>query len=114
MAKDLKAFLTKMNEDATFAEEVKAKGKSITETEKISDEKELAVKVGKELGYEFTMGDIERLIAEDQELDDKELAKAAGGLVIGARWCWWQSYNCVFATTPLPHSDDRDDVMYYM
>ena len=114
MAKDLKAFLTRMKEDSAFAEEVKAKGKSIAEAEKISDERELLVKAGNELGYEFTMGDIERLIAEDQELDDKELAKAAGGLVIGARWCWWQSYNCVFATTPLPHSDDRDDVMYYM
>ena len=114
MAKDLKAFLTRIKEDSAFANEVREKGKSIMEAEKISSEDELAIKVGKELGYEFTMGDIERSIAEDQELDDKELAKAAGGLVIGARWCWWQSYNCVFATTPLPHSDDRDDVMYYM
>lgn len=111
MAKDLKAFLTKMREDPAFAEEAKAKGKSIAEGEKITDEKELAVKVGKELGYEFTMGDIERSIAEDQELDDKELAKAAGGVIIGNCWCWGQKYNCVFATIPLP--SDMDDPQYY-
>ena len=107
MAKDLKAFLTRLEEDSAFAEEVKAKGKSISEAEKISDDRELTVRVGAELGYEFTMGDIERNSADDQEIDDKELAKAAGGLVIGARWCWWQSYNCVFATIPLP-SDEND------
>ena len=95
MAKDLNAFLTRMKEDSAFAEEVKAKGKSISEAEKISDEKELTVRVGKELGYEFTMGDIERSIAEDQELDDKELKKAVGGTIIFG-WCWGEEYSCAF------------------
>ena len=99
MAKDLNAFLTRMNEDSAFAEEVKAKGKSIAEAEKISDEREITVKVGKELGYEFTMGDIERSIAEVQELDDKELDKVAGGKIIdidGSPWCWGEAFGCVF------------------
>ena len=99
MAKDLKAFLTKMKEDSAFAEEVKAKGKSIAEAEKISDERELTIKVGKELGYEFTMGDIERSFADDQELDDKELKKAAGGEIIdinGTPWCWGEAFGCIF------------------
>lgn len=98
MAKDLNAFLTRMNEDSAFAEEVKAKGKSIAEAEKISDDKELTIKVGKELGYEFTMGDIERNFADVQELDDKELDKVAGGEIIDwGPWCWGESFGCWFS-----------------
>jgi len=60
MAKDLKAFLIRINEDPAFAEEVRAKDASIAETENISDERELTVRVGKEMGYEFTSDDIKR------------------------------------------------------
>ena len=38
MAKDLKAFLTRIKEDSAFANEVREKGKSIMEAEKISSE----------------------------------------------------------------------------
>ena len=96
MAKDLNAFTTRMNEDSAFAEEVKAKGKSIMEAEKISSEDELAIKVGKELGYEFTMSDIDRNIAEDQEVDDKELEKVAGGGEYIEGWCWGEAWGCQF------------------
>lgn len=98
MAKDLKAFLTRLKEDSAFAEEVRTKGKSIMETEKLSDDKELTIRVGKELGYEFTMGDIERSIADDQEVDDKELKKAAGGAIIFGNWCWGEEYSCKIST----------------
>ena len=98
MTKDLKAFLTRMKEDPAFAEEVEAKGNNIAEAEKLSDGREILVKAGKELGYEFTMGDLERSIADDQELDDKELAKAAGGAIIyfpsGEPWCWGEAHDC--------------------
>ena len=98
MEKDLKAFLTRMEEDSAFAEEVKAKGDNIAEAEKLSDGREILVKAGKELGYEFTMGDLERSIADDQELDDEELAKAAGGEIIyfpsGEPWCWGEVHDC--------------------
>ena len=96
MAKDLKEFLTRIKEDSSFANEVREKGKSIMEAEKISSEDELAIKVGKELGYEFTMSDIDRNIAEDQEVDDKELAKAAGGYIDDDGWCWGESYGCIY------------------
>ena len=46
MAKDLKAFLLRINEDPAFAEEVRAKDASIAETENISDERELTVRSG--------------------------------------------------------------------
>ena len=102
MAKDLKEFLTRIKEDPAFANEVREKGKSIMEAEKISGEDELAIKVGKELGYEFTMSDIDRNIAEDQEIDDKELAKAAGGAEPTDEWCWGESYGChYFNDAPL-------------
>ena len=96
MAKDLKAFLTRIKEDSAFANEVREKGKSIMEAEKISSEDELAIKVGKVLGYEFTMSDIDRSIAEDQEIDDKELKKAAGGYISEGGWCWGESYGCSY------------------
>ena len=79
MANDLKEFLTRVREDSAFAEEVEAKGKSIIEAETISDKRELLVKVGKELSYEFTKDDIGKANADDKELSDDELAKVAGG-----------------------------------
>lgn len=71
MAKDLKAFLLRINEDPAFAEEVRAKDASIAETENISDERELTVRVGKEMGYEFTSDDIKKA--------ESKLAKLAAG-----------------------------------
>ena len=108
MDKDLKAFLTRIKEDSAFANEVREKGKSIMEAEKISSEDELAIKVGKELGYEFTLSDIDRNIAEDQEVDDKELAKVAGGVKIGDHWCWGESYACDYFNDYKYECDDED------
>jgi hypothetical protein len=44
------------------------------------------------------MGDIERSIADDQEVDDKELKKAAGGAIIFGNWCWGEEYSCKIST----------------
>ena len=79
MAKDLKAFLERMKEDSAFAEKVKETGDRIKKDEENLGEGEVLVRAAKELGYEFTLGDIDRNIADEQELDDDELASAAGG-----------------------------------
>ena len=95
MAKDLKAFLVRINENPAFAEEVRAKEVSIAETENISDERELTVRVGREMGYEFTSDDIkklesklaqvaagtEELSGERTELDKDNLESVAGGIL---------------------------------
>ena len=98
MAKDLKAFYKKMEDDSAFAREAEAQGKSIAEAEKISDDKELTVRVGKELGYKFTINDINKaelklaefeakkaaaetkdMLGETFELDPEALDAVAGG-----------------------------------
>ena len=98
MAKDLSAFLTRLSEDTAFAEEAMEKSKSIAAAGKISDDKMLTVRVGKEMGYEFTLDDINRTelkieeneaagnsaVAKDMqtdmfELDPESLAAVAGG-----------------------------------
>ena len=97
MANDLNAFLTKMEEDTAFAEDVKAKCKDIAESEEVADEKELLVKVGMELGYDFTLGNLERYVAGLQELDDDELSRVAGGFIIKNNtrtWCWFEAWGC--------------------
>ena len=76
MVKNLKAFLTRMGEDTAFAKEVAAKGKSLAEAEKISDDRELAVRVGKEMGYEFTVDDIKKGELEAAKKTDTEMTAA--------------------------------------
>ena len=98
MVKDLKAFYKKMEEDSAFAREAEMKGKRIAEAKKIFDDKELTVRVGKELGYDFTINDINKaelklaefeakkaaaetkdMLDETFELDPDRLAAIAGG-----------------------------------
>lgn len=67
-----------MKEDSAFTKEVEVKVKSIAEAGMISDKRELLVKVGKELGYEFNKGDLE-INVDDREMSDAELEKVAGG-----------------------------------
>jgi predicted ribosomally synthesized peptide with nif11-like leader len=87
MAKDFKEFIKRASEDQEFAEEIKSKIDSISKAE----ERELVVKVGKELGYDFNVSDIERYYADIQELDSEELAKvsAAGTPCwhVESSWC---------------------------
>ena len=115
MIKDLKAFYTRMEEDSAFAREAEAKGKSIAEAEKISDDKELAVRVGKELGYDFTINDINKaelkhaefeaekaaagkkdMLDEVFELDPERLAEIAGGCEKGVAVDTFHPHDWVF------------------
>ena len=76
MAKDLSAFLTRLSEDTAFAEEAMEKSKSIAAAGKISDDKMLTVRVGKEMGYEFTLDDINRA---ELKIEENETARNAAG-----------------------------------
>lgn len=59
MAKGYKEFIDTYNEDRTFDHIVEAKGRSIAETEEGLDDKELLVRVGEALGFEFTVEDVD-------------------------------------------------------
>jgi predicted ribosomally synthesized peptide with nif11-like leader len=104
MAKDLNAFLERTREDSAFAEAVKEAGDRIAKAEEISGEGELLVRAAKDLGYEFTLGDIERSIADEQEVDDTELERVAGGasesdlvskIIKAIGLCKSSAYRCV-------------------
>ena len=103
MDKDFKAFLERIKEDPAFAEAVKQAGDRIVKAEEGLGEGEILFRAGKELGYEFTLGDIDRKMAEEQELDDDELALAAGGggvldtiwdIIENITWCLAAAYYC--------------------
>lgn len=79
MVKNFEEFYKKVHEDPEFAKIVKEKVKDVATNE----EKDLIIKVGKEFGYEFTAGDIDRFNADTRELDDSELDNVAGGM-----FCW--------------------------
>ena len=115
MVKDLKAFYKKMEEDSAFAKEAEAQGKSIAEAEKIADDKELTVRVGKELGYKFTINDINKaelklaefeakktaaetkdMLGETFELDPDRLAEIAGGCEKGVAVDTFHPHDWVF------------------
>ena len=79
MATGFAEFLERMSKDQSFAEAVKMAGDRIAEAEKDLEDEEILRRAGKEMGYEFTAGDIERNFVDDQELDGAELRNIAGG-----------------------------------
>lgn len=95
MARGYQEFLKRASEDSTFAKEAKTRGKIIAEAEGITDDREILIKVGRELGYEFTMGDIERDLADGQEVDDEMLEGVAAGFVSEDGQCSGEPYGSI-------------------
>lgn len=90
-------------EEALKKDEAKQKAyedaaKKLSKDKSIKSNGELMSKVAKELGYDISVEECERLFAEKQEMDDDELEKVAGG------WCTF-SHGCHYV---ISHSDKVD------
>jgi predicted ribosomally synthesized peptide with nif11-like leader len=78
------AFELALKESKELREKFVAAQKRIAENKEASNDVELLVKAAAAVGYTLTVAEIERAIAQAQEINDEDLAKVAGGNWINA------------------------------
>ena len=88
---NIKAFEAALKENKELQETFKAAKKRIAENKEAASDAELLVKAAAEVGFVLTVAEIDRAMAEAQELNDEELEIVSGG---GSGWCW-KDYGCV-------------------
>ena len=76
---ELLRFEADINADGKLRESFDAAVKRIVEADGVTSDGDAMVKAAAELGYDLSMGELERLYAESQELSDDELDAIAGG-----------------------------------
>ena len=78
--------MKRLEADLEASEELRAKlqetARKIADSGEATSDGDALAKAAAELGYEISVGDIEKIVAEAQELDDEELAAITGGNLI--------------------------------
>ena len=87
----LMAFEAALKESKELQEKFEAAKKRLCENKEDGDRTELLIKVAAELGFTLTISEVDRAIAQTQELSEEELANIAGG---SFNWCMWD-YVCI-------------------
>ena len=85
------AFENALKENKELLESFELARKRIAENNEATSRAELLVKAAAEIGYALNIADVERAMAESEELSEDELANVAGGAK--SFWCW-QDYYC--------------------
>ena len=104
-------FKADMSASKELREKFDAAAKRIADEGGAESDGELFEKAAAELGYQITTTELERLAAEQEELDSEELEQVAGGgrnemrkydSDWNERWCWfdWHCYTALMHTTP--------------
>lgn len=75
----IKAFEAALKESEELQQQFQDAMKRVAESGEKSHEQEVIVAAASELGFEFTVEELDRSRAEAQELDDAELEAVAGG-----------------------------------
>ena len=95
-SENILAFEAALKESEELQEKLLAAQKRIVENKEASSESEVLVKAAAEVGYTLTIAEVERAIAQNQELSEEELENVSGGLfLLGDDWCW-TDYRCIF------------------
>ena len=89
------AFELALKERKELREKFVAAQKRIAENKEASNDVELLVKAAAEVGYTLTVVEIERAIAEAQEISDEDMAKVAGGNWVAADSEMFMPLTCV-------------------
>ena len=97
------AFEAALKESKELQEKFEVAKKRIADNKEASCDGELIIKSAAEIGFTLTMEEMERAVAQMQELSDEELKQVVGGRGIDPdTWCWF-SYYCYAA---IQHDDD--------
>ena len=97
------AFEAALKESAELQEKFAAAKKRIAENKEAEGEVKIFVKAATEVGFDLTVADVERAIAEAQELSDEDLENVSGGFIEG--WCFFE-YFCFIAFLGYPPEED--------
>ena len=92
-SENILAFEAALKENNELQEKFTAAKKRITEAKEVASDSEMLVKAAAEIGFTLTVAEVERVIAEKQELSDEDLAKVSGGEFHLENWCLLD-YNC--------------------
>lgn len=76
----LKEFDKVLANDEDLKKTFEEKCRKIAEKKEAANDEELIVKAAKELGYELSIPELERMKAESEELDEVELEQVSGGI----------------------------------
>ena len=113
MNEELKRFEEELKNSKDLQEKFEEAVKHIAESGEAQSDGEIVVKAAAELGYTFTVGDLERAKAGDEKMDADELEQLSGGsnLCVFDETCYtaflhpseqdknnacWSDYKCVF------------------
>ena len=80
MTENVKKFEKALREDEDLRARFAAEFKRISEEKSAGNDCEAYVKAAKALGFDLSLADVEKAVAEAQELDVEELGKAVGGV----------------------------------
>ena len=117
-SENIKAFETALKEDKDLRETYEAALERIVENKEASSDGEVMVKAAAEVGFTLTEAELERAMAQAQELSDEDLEQVSGGSKEG-EWVWcldifycfavavpgdgdpgaacWSNYHCIWA-----------------
>lgn len=79
-SKNLEAFEAALKESRELQEKFAVAQKRIFENNEVNGNAEAVVKAASEIGFTLTVAEVERSIAEMQELNEEDLEKIAGGV----------------------------------
>ena len=93
-SENIKAFDAALKENKELLDKFNAAAKRIMENKEAESDAGLIVKAAAEIGFTLTEAEIERQMANTQEIGDEELANVAGGnndsntFEVEYTWCW--------------------------
>ena len=94
-SENMLAFETALKENKELQEKFEAAAKRMTEN-KEAQGNEVLIKAAAEVGFTLTLAEVERAMAESEEIGDDELAEVVGGInIFKGEWCPF-SYSCFF------------------
>ena len=104
-SENIKAFEAALKENKDLQDKFVAAKKRIVENKEAAGDIEMLVMAAAEVGFTLSAAEVERAIAENQELNDEELERVTGGCI----YCMcWMDYGCflLYKTSRLPSNEE--------
>ena len=112
MTENVKKFQEALKNDADLKKKFDEQIVRIAKEKTAQSDMEAYVKAANELGYDISLSDMEKTLAESMEIDPDEMDNVAGGTCVANYDCYgafmhaerqskeescWSDYSCVFA-----------------
>lgn len=102
-SENILAFEAALKESKELREKYEAALKRIAESKEASCDGEVMTKAAAEVGFTLSMAELERAMAQAQELSEEDLAQVSGGANEKEEWVWCLDIFYCFAA--LVHGD---------